>query len=128
MRRLVYLYILLLVQTGCQTYQTVEEIENKSELNRYLQHLSKKIEIIGASRHPDLHKLVQTTTQIEIEMLIKKNGKLLGARLIRSSNNAALDELMMDIINYAAPHPPIPDELNVNVLKINKIWMLSPER
>lgn len=126
MIRWVYLGVLFLVLAGCQTYQTVDDVENKGELNRYLQHLSKKIEIIGATRHPDLHQLVQIPTQIEVEMLIKKNGKMLAARLIRSSDNAALDEAIMDIILYAAPHPPIPDELNVDILKINKVWMLSP--
>lgn len=118
--------VFFFILVGCQSYQTVDDVENKGELNRYLQHLSKKIEIIGAARYPDLHELVKTSTQVEIEMLISKTGKLLSAVLVRGSNDVILDEALMDIIRYAAPHPPLPDELNINVLKVNKIWILSP--
>ncbi|MGD8783183.1 MAG: TonB C-terminal domain-containing protein [Thioalkalispiraceae bacterium] len=95
---------------------------------RYLQHLSKKIEIIGASRYPDMTKPITVKTYIDVEMVINKYGKLVSARLLTPSNNPDLDKQLMEIIHYSAPHPPLPDELKLDRLIIQKRWQFVPRQ
>lgn len=106
--------------------KTTAELQNNPHYYRYEQHISKKIEIIGASREPRLSEYVTAPAQIEIELHLNNSGRLLGTRLIRSSNNPALDQAFIDLILYSAPYPPLPDELNADSLRLRKTWQFVP--
>ena len=120
--------LFLLSLLGCQSYHTVDQVADKDELNRYLQHLWKKIETIADVRFPDLQKLIDTERRIDIEMDINRKGELVQLVLKKGSGNAELDTAVFDILRYAAPHPPLPDALQVDVLRISRSWMLVPEK
>ena len=118
--------VFLLSLVGCQSYQTVEQVADQDELNRYLQHLWKKIEIITDVRYPDMQQLVHKQSRIEVDMYINRNGELIRVDVVQGSGDAKLDTALLDVLHFAAPHPPLPPELQVNVLKINKSWMFVP--
>ena len=118
--------VLLLSVVGCVSYQTVDQVANQDELSRYLQHMWKKIEIIADARYPDMQQLVHQQSRIEVDMYINQQGKLIRLDVVQSSGDARLDAALLNVLNYAAPHPPLPPELQVDVLKINKSWMFVP--
>ena len=102
------------------------DTETDVQTYRYIQQISNKIEIIGAVRYPDLNNDISVATQIDIELVISNLGKLTSARLLKSSLQPRLDKKMMDIVRYSAPYPPLPDELKLDTLIIQKRWQFSP--
>ena len=135
---LLFVVVLLLTQS-CSTYQrpiktvTIEpqiesgiESENDAGTYRYIQQISNKIEIIGASRYPTLGQEIQFSTYLDIELVVSNSGKLKSARLLKSSQQPNLDEKMMELIRYSAPYPPLPDELNIETLIVQKRWHFNP--
>ena len=135
---LLYAVVLLLTQS-CSTYQrpiktvTIEsqiqsgiESENDAGTYRYIQQISNKIEIIGASRYPTLGQEIHFSTYLDIELVLSNSGKLKSARLLKSSQQPNLDEKMMELVRYSAPYPPLPDELNIETLIVQKRWHFNP--
>jgi TonB family protein len=127
--------VVLLLAPSCSTYQqqiktvTIEAqiksgIESGTDAGtyRYTQQISNKIEIIGASRYPTLGQEIPFSTYLDIELVISNSGKLKSARLLKSSQQPTLDEKMMELVRYSAPYPPLPDELNIETLIIQKRW------
>ena len=126
------LFISLLVLHACSSFdqhrvKTVG-IEDKPDTltYRYIQQISNKIEIIGAARYPSLNADISVATQIDIELVITNYGKLKRARLLKSSQQPQLDKKMMDIVRYSAPYPPLPDDLKLDALIIQKRWQFNP--
>lgn len=124
--------ILLLALHACssldQQHVRTVGIEDKTDMltYRYIQQISNKIEIIGAVRYPNLNADIQVATQMDIELVITNNGKLKRARLLKSSQQPQLDKKMMDIVRYSAPYPPLPDDLKLDTLIIQKRWQFNP--
>jgi len=127
MRYLVFL-ILLLALSSCANVQ-VFPINGDVDRAEYVyaKHIAVKIEIIGASRYPDFQRLITAATTLDIEIEIDNGGRLIQTRLLRSSNNPAIDAAILDIIRYSAPYPPFPDEMKMDTLKIQKRWQFAPE-
>jgi len=102
-------------------------INGKTDLQtyRYIQQISNKIEIIGAARYPNLSADITAATQVDIELVITDLGKLTNARLLKSSLQPQLDKKMMDIVRYSAPYPPLPDDLKLDTLIIQKRWQFN---
>ena len=126
-----FLLSLLLID-ACSTYvlprsRTVSiEAETDMLTYQYIQQISNKIEIIGAARYPDLYKEIRVSSQIDIELVINSSGKLESARLLKSSKQTILDKKILDIVRYAAPYPPFPDDLKLDRLIIHKSWQFIP--
>lgn len=96
------------------------------QVYRYLQHISKKIEIIGDSRYPNMKQVIQQQTYIDIEMIIRSGGKLKAVRMLQPGKDPQLETMMLDIIQYSAPYPPLPDEMKIDELVIQKRWYFNP--
>jgi len=130
--RWLILFISLLSLHACSTFDhhdvRVVGINSKTDMltYRYIQQISNKIEIIGATRYPDLNADIPVATQIDIELVITNPGRLASARLLKSSLQPQLDKKMMDIIRYSAPYPPLPDDLKLDTLIIQKRWQFNP--
>ncbi len=127
---LLFVVVLLLTQS-CSAYQwqiktvTIES-GTDAETYRYIQQISNKIEIIGASRYPTLGQEIQFSTYLDIELVVSNSGKLKSARLLKSSQQPSLDEKMMELVRYSAPYPPLPDELDIETLIVQKRWHFNP--
>jgi protein TonB len=93
---------------------------------RYLQHISKKIEIIGNSRYPNMQKIIQHRTHIDIEMIIHSGGKLRSVQLLNPGKQPQLEAMLLELIQYSAPYPPLPEELDIDELVIQKRWQFNP--
>ena len=131
-----YLYIILFslfALNACGSLQdhNVKTVaigtETDMQTYRYIQQISNKIEIIGAVRYPELNHDITVATQIDIELVITNLGKLASARLLKSSHQPQLDKKMMDIVYYSAPYPPLPDDLKLDTLVIQKRWHFNPD-
>ena len=91
----------------------------------YVEHIFKKIEIIGASRYPELQNMIDSATSIDVEIEINNNGRLLQTRILRPSNNKRLDAAIIDIIQYSAPYPPFEDDMKIEAIIIQKRWSFT---
>ena len=113
--------------SACAQVMTIT-LESKVDklVYKYMQHISKKIEIIGITRYPDLETMLTERDSIELSMTISHGGKLDSVNLIKPAKSKKLTETMLEIIQYSAPYPPLPDELKVDFLVIHKRWQFSP--
>ena len=129
--QLAWLFAFLMLH-ACSIFEHVKivTVEGTTDTRtyRYIQQISNKIEIIGAHRYPTMHEHINSTTYIDIELSLSRYGKLLSSRILTPGNNPKLNEQLLEIINYSAPYPPLPDELDLDKLIIQKRWYFSPAR
>jgi len=132
MNRLLLLHSFILVciaslLSACAEVMTITLDSKVDEpVYKYMQHISKKIEIIGVTRYPDMEAMLATRESLELAMKISHAGKLDSVQLIKPANNEKLNQAILDIIQYSAPYPPLPDELKVDYLVIHKRWQFDP--
>lgn len=130
--RNVLLLVIFLLLPACNSFpgkrsMTIQIDSNVDpQVYRYLQHISKKIEIIGDSRYPNMKQVIQQQTYIDIEMIIRSGGKLKAVRMLQPGKDPQLETMMLDIIQYSAPYPPLPDEMKIDELVIQKRWYFNP--
>ncbi len=122
------LAFLIVISAACSHVEIfpIDGSVGRSEYS-YVEHITEKIEIIGASRYPDFNQLISRQTHIDIELELSNGGTLIQTHIISSSGNPAIDAAMLDIIHYSAPYPPFPDEMKMDALKIQKRWQFMPD-
>jgi periplasmic protein TonB len=54
-----------------------------------------------------------------LRFVMDGRGRVLGARVVRSSGHEALDAEMMAMLERAAPLPPIPPELGASRIELS---------
>jgi len=123
-------FLTFMLFSACSVFEQVKivtlEGTTDARTYRYIQQISNKIEIIGASRYPDMHKHIKSDTFIDIELSLTRYGKLSHARILTPTNDPKLNEQLFEVINYSAPYPPLPEELDLDKLIIQKRWHFTP--
>jgi len=59
-----------------------------------------------------------------ISLSVRADGQLVDAKIRKSSGNAQIDKMMIDIAHRASPFPPFPDALRAekSVMEITRTW------
>ncbi len=116
------------VLSACSTHHTHSFAQTSSNpyVYQYVQHITRKLEIIGATQQDTIQALVTQAATLEVQISINHGGTLMGVQLQHSSGNPQLDAAMIELIEYSAPYPPLPDELEMEILTIQKRWQFIP--
>jgi len=93
---------------------------------QYIDRVINKIEIIGEARYPKLASHIPQACTIEVVIHITHGGTLLGAHVMQSSCHTDIDKLMLELIYYSPPYPPMPDLISQESLIFNKRWSFMP--
>ena len=65
---------------------------------------------------------------VVIRMVIARDGRLLEARVAKSSGEPALDNGMLEAIRAAAPYPPMPPEIPGDKVVFNQPVTATPSQ
>ena len=120
--RCVAIFSITLWLIACTTAPADRTLSEK----QYISHVLSKIEIIGESRHPRLVTRIQQACSIVVALHITHGGTLLDVDLIQSNCKHDINKAMLELINYSAPYPPMPDEITKDSLVIQKRWSFMP--
>ena len=93
----------------------------------YLDSWRRKVERLGTIHYPNAAKHDRSASAPVIEVAMLASGKLQGARVLRSSGDAALDQSALDILRLASPFPALPAALarEYRVLRFAYQWEFS---
>lgn len=124
------LLLLITLTAGCaRELRVTTQSPVDKVLYRYIQHLTKKIEIIGMTRYPQLNSMDYDEDQIELAITLTHAGKLEQVKLIEPAQHAELNRIMLELVRYSAPYPPMPDDVYYDRITIHKRWHFSqPQR
>ena len=114
----------MLLLTACTSLPTTYTLKEK----QYIDQITRKIEIIGESRYPDLATHVIEPCEAQLAFQITHGGTLMNVTLLKACGNHVIDNAMLELIRYAAPYPPMPDDITRSTLKIIKRWTFMPAR
>jgi periplasmic protein TonB len=93
----------------------------------YLDSWRRKVERLGTIHYPNAAKHDRSASAPVIEVAMLASGKLQGARVLRSSGDAALDQSALDILRLASPFPALPAALarEYRILRFAYQWEFS---
>jgi len=94
----------------------------------YLDAWRHRIERIGTANYPlDIIRRAHLTGSPIVEVRVGSDGRLVDARVVRSSGHIALDQAAMNILRLAAPFEPFPSELAAahDSLRLSYEWQFS---
>src|SRR5215469_798117 len=84
----------------------------ESTLAPYLDHWRRRVERIGTLNYPIAARLAGRSASPVLEVQIDADGRLVAARVRRSSGDAELDNAALSILKLASPFDPFPPELS----------------
>jgi protein TonB len=82
-----------------------------SRLAPYLDGWRRRVERIGTLNYPTVAQQQGTTANPVVEVVIRRDGNLGTARILRSSGSPEIDEAALQILRLASPFDPFPPEL-----------------
>lgn len=90
-----------------------------------------RIERIGNLNYPDAARLRGLHGDLILTVVLASDGRVLDARVDRSSGHRVLDDAAKRIVHLAAPFPPIPHEKDpdgrrISELAITRTWQFLP--
>jgi len=118
----IVIFCLALWLNACTTIPANHTLQEK----KYIDRVINKIEIIGEARYPKLATSIQQACSIEVVINITHGGTLRDARVMQSSCHADIDRLLLELINYSAPYPPMPHLIAQDSLTFNNRWLFMP--
>ena len=90
----------------------------------YLDSWRKRIESVGNLNYPPDARRQQIYGDLRLLVALNPDGTLNEVLILKSSENAILDQAAIDIVNLAAPFEPFPEELRgqYDILEIIRTW------
>ena len=114
----------LVLRGDPRTGQWLSPDTRASKLAPWLDGWRRKVERLGTLNYPTAARDFSQSGSPVIEVAIRADGRLLEARLQRSSGHGALDQAALNILRLASPFDPFPRELaaDYNVLRFAYQW------
>ncbi|MGH8226772.1 MAG: energy transducer TonB family protein [Steroidobacteraceae bacterium] len=96
----------------------------KATLAPYLDHWRRRVERIGTLNYPASARQAPSRSNPVVEVTIGSRGKLVAARIARSSGDRALDHAALEILKLASPFDPFPPALarKYHLLRFTYEW------
>lgn len=90
----------------------------------YLNQWTRKVEAIGNQHFPEEAVNQNITGSLKLQSVIKWDGSLLKAKILKSSGHRILDDAAMQIIHRSSPFLPFPPEIrqDTDQLVIIRTW------
>ena len=86
-----------------------------------------RVERVGNLNYPDEARRQGLHGDVELTVVLNRDGSILQIAVIRSSGHALLDTAAQRIVRLAAPFPPVPaDNHPVDQLNITRTWQFLP--
>ena len=110
-----------------QSQLRVRRLESNSTLESYetiyLNAWQRQVETTGYFQISQ-KDMIQGNFKVQIRSIIDSMGNLIGADILKSSGNSAMDALAMKILQQAAPFEPFPVDMAANYqqLEIIRDW------
>jgi periplasmic protein TonB len=90
---------------------------------QYMNAWVKKVERIGNANYPQQALLNRLSGQLILTVAIRKDGRIEGITVVKSSGNKVLDKAAVDIVKLAEPFAVLPETAeNPSVLYITRTW------
>lgn len=90
----------------------------------YIEAWRDKVESVGNLNYPEAAIRNNVSGDLLLDVAINPDGSILNIKILRSSGKAILDKAAKDIVNMAAPYPPLTKEIlkDTDVLHISLVW------
>ena len=93
----------------------------------YLADWRRRLEAVGNKYYPEASVRYGLYGELQLLVIIRKDGSLENIRVLKSSGYAVLDEAAIKIVRMAAPYSPFPPELaaTTDKLEIIRTWQFQ---
>lgn len=93
----------------------------------YLREWVDRVERIGNLNYPDEARQRRIGGVVVINVGVRRDGSLEGARIVQSSHIPMLDQAALRIAQLAAPYPPLPQtQEDPDILNVVRTWQFLP--
>ena len=96
----------------------------------YLYHWQQRIELIGNEHYPEEARRQSIFGELQLLVSIDKSGKLIEAKILKSSGKTILDRAALRIVGLASPFEPLPPEVvkDAQQVDIVRTWQFKKNR
>ncbi|WP_297802257.1 TonB family protein [Arenimonas sp. GDDSR-1] len=90
---------------------------------QYMNDWVRRVERIGNANYPQQALINRLSGQLILTVAIRRNGRIEGITVVKSSGNKVLDKAAVDIVRLAEPFAALPETAdNPNMLYITRTW------
>jgi protein TonB len=83
----------------------------------------RRVERIGNANYPQQALINRLNGQLILTVAIRRDGRIEGITVVKSSGNKVLDKAAVDIVRLSEPFATLPQTAeNPNVLYITRTW------
>ncbi|MEY3360272.1 MAG: hypothetical protein RI923_1532, partial [Pseudomonadota bacterium] len=90
---------------------------------QYMNDWVRRVERIGNANYPQQALINRLSGQLILTVAIRRDGRIEGITVVKSSGNKVLDKAAVDIVRLSEPFAALPETAeNPNMLYITRTW------